>query len=212
MQLSDGQPTDSPIDLQLDLQRLDVREGAIVSRQPWVNKRNGREPTDHPVIADGDCYDWSIRYESNDQRPAYLTVLQINSDMGIQMMIPSAIGDVSPRINSGDRIHVGGYQCCRDDDEQIHVGPRWTIAIATYSPNQYSWLGQNSLARIRGGGPFDMGSLSKSLSTLDRLLLRHAGFQTRGESMKADTSIAYDPSWAVAMKSWMAIEYREAKP
>lgn len=208
MQLCDEQPADSPIELQLELQRLDFRNGAIVSRQPWENEPSDRDPTEHPIIVDGDCYDWNIRYQSEDRRPAYLTVLQIDSDMGIQMMIPSAIGEASPRINHGDQMRVGGYQCCRDNDGQLHVGPRWTIAIATYSPNQYSWLGQNSLSRIRGEGLFGVGNQSKPASTLDRLLLRHVGLRRRGEPTEPKT-IAYDPSWAVAMKSWMAIEKTE---
>jgi hypothetical protein len=211
IQLCDEQPTDSPIGLRLELQRLDVRDGTIVSRQPWRNEHAAQDPTDHPVVIDGDCYDWTIHYESKDHRPAYLTVLQINSDMGIQMMIPAAIGAASPRINDADQIQVGGYQCCRDEDDQFRVGPRWTIAIATYAANQYSWLGQDSLSRIRGAGLFGLGNPSKPASTLDRLLLRNMGFRNRGDASGTNIT-AYDPSWAVAIKTWMAIEKQESQP
>ncbi|MCM2375075.1 caspase family protein [Aporhodopirellula aestuarii] len=213
MRLADEQSADSPIRVQLNLQRLELKNGAIASRKPWENSRHDWDLAKQPVIVDGDCYDWSITYQSDDQRPGYLTVLQINSDMGIQMMIPSAIGNPSPRINHGDTIQVGGYQCCRDDDEQIRVGARWTIAIVTYSPNQYSWLGQNSLVRIRGGGLLGSLTRSKAASTLDRLLLQQACFQNRGESTGMDDAkLAYDPTWAVTMKTWQAVAQRETTP
>jgi Caspase domain len=194
----------------LTLEKLQVAEGTIVSREPWSSQHGDRANEGNEyVVSDGQYYDWRVTNGSDDHQPVYVTVLQVDSNMGIQTMLPAQLGAESPRLHPGESLTTGGYECCRDDQGKAELGPRWTIVVATREPNQYSWLSQDSLPRIRGSGLGGLAEPGMHESSLDRLLLGEMYFKTRGDSSSPRQLI--DPSWSVGLRQWLAVSHEERK-
>lgn len=198
--------SESKIGIRLAMEELKLSDGAIVSRQPWSSMLGG-SAGDKSVVSDGQCYDWRVTNVGDDEQPVYVTVLQIDSNMGIQTIIPAQLGAESPRLQPGESLSAGGFECCRDDRGKTEFGLRWTIAVATREPNQYSWLSQDSLPRIRGFGSEGSARPRDFDSSLDKLLLGEMYFMSRGSS--SSPRQMFDPTWSIELRQWLAVSNEE---
>ncbi len=198
-------PRETSMGVQLTLEQLGVQDGAIVSRQRWEHPRQADDPI---MVADGQYYDWRVTCPSDANKPVFVTILQVDSNMGIQTMVPAQLGAESPRLQPGTSITAGGYACCRDDRGNAQLGPRWTIVLATHEPNHYSWLSQDSLPRMRGTGQSGWMK-SDTQSSLDELLLGEMYFRPRGERRLFASRNRFDPTWSVEMQQWLAVSSLE---
>jgi hypothetical protein len=196
------------IDIQLMMEELQLSDGAIVSRQPWSSTQGGLGGEgDKSVVVDGQYYDWRVTNVGDDEQPVYVTILQIDSNMGIQTIMPAQLGAESPRLRPGESLYAGGFECCRDEQGKPELGPRWTIVLATREANQYSWLSQDSLPRIRGFGLEGSAKAGDFDSSLDKLLLGEMYFKTRGSS--SSPRRMFDPTWSIELRQWMAVSNEE---
>jgi Caspase domain len=200
----------SNISVALTLERLQVSNGAIVSRVPWLapNQEVG-DPRNEIKISDGSYYDWRVTNAKVADKPVFVTVLQVDSNMGIQVVLPAQLGAESPRLEPGMSITSGGFECCRDEQGKSEFGPRWTILLATFEPNQYSWLSQESLPRIRGTDQIGLSKSAAQRSTLENILLGELYFMSRGDSTLPKYRETVDPTWSVELRRWTAIDTKE---
>ncbi|MGV3483875.1 MAG: caspase family protein [Planctomycetaceae bacterium] len=196
--------------VRLTLERLDVRDGAITARQPWVPEGANGDPSSLGIeVSDGQFYDWRVSYDDSHDMLVYVTLLQVDSNYGIQVILPTQIGAESPRLDPGDSITAGGFECCRDDQGIAQLGPRWTIALTTSAPNHYSWLTQDSLPIIRGIAPASWMNSKSNRSRLDDLLMGEMYFASRGDWPSASQPMQDDSSWHVELRKWQAVSQQE---
>jgi hypothetical protein len=207
LQPAQAKPT---ISVELAFEKLKVKNGAIVSREPWIPMQQAAVDSSEPIIvSDGNYYDWRVTNSAAADKPVYVTVLQVDSNMGIQAILPSQLGAESPRLEPGMSITAGGYECCRDEQGKPEFGPRWTIVLATLEPNQYSWLSQESLPLIRGVDPSGLSKSVRQSSTLDDILLTEMYFMNRGDSPMPASRTRIDPTWFVELRRWLAVSTGE---
>jgi hypothetical protein len=123
-------------------------------------------------------------------KPVYVTVLAIDPNMEIQVVLPYQEGegliDEQRLEPGGDRIS-NPYQCTAPP------GPHYAIVLATREPNEFYRLAQPGLPKTR--------SLDGS-SELEELLLE-AMSPTRG-SRRPRPQKVHDDSWASSILRWDA--------
>ncbi len=199
-----------PISVELAFERLQVKNGAIISREPWNTMQQGTGHSSNPImVSDGSYYDWRVTNSEGADKPVYVTVLQVDSNMGIQAILPTQLGAESPRLEPGMSITAGGYECCRDEQGKPEFGPRWTVVLATLEPNQYSWLSQESLPLVRGFGHSGLSQSVRQSSTLDDILLGEMYFMNRGDRPMPANRTPIDPTWFVELRQWLAVSTGE---
>ena len=124
-------------------------------------------------------------------KPFYVTVLAIDPDMEIQVVLPyqEGVGLVDEqRLDGGaDRV-TDAFRCSEP------AGPRWAVALATREPNDFYILAQAALPRHRG-------TTSRNTDTLRSLLLEHTYFQSRGDRRFRPVKL-YDDTWSAAVLRW----------
>ncbi len=201
------------IELTLQELRYDAVKRQITGRSPWKQyaatdslavAASDASPT--PVVRSGQFYDWKITAAANAIKKQCITVLQIDANMGIQVMLPYQRGDLSPTLHPGKSQETGGFQLTGDKNSATVFGPRWTIVLATSEANYFSLLEQDSLPVVRSGNqqriaPSGVATRS-SASSLETLLLMESYFQSRGVSVVRNK--LYDTSWSVDMVKWIA--------
>ncbi|TWT60887.1 caspase family protein [Rubinisphaera italica] len=211
--------------LQLDRLAVEISDGQaeIVGRSPWNSTSDLSQPTSDDVdrttspliVQEDDYYDWSIISEESGTSPYYITILQIDANMGIQTMLPWQRGDQAKLIYPGETLQIGGFQLVSEtgEDARTVFGPRWTILLATREENYFSMLEQDSLPNLRSSGINPLSShkvKNNSPSSLAEILLQETYFVTRGDRpLFQQKTKQYDTSWTVDIVQWIAMPQKK---
>lgn len=188
LRLAASKQAEGTSDVAVELGLLSVKlddDYRVVESKPWPSD------SDRRCMRLDDVY--SLQVSNNDGlsgKPFYVTVLAIDPDMEIQVVLPyqEGVGLVDEqRLDAGaDRI-TDAFQCSDP------VGPRWAVALATREPNDFYILAQPALPRQRGAAAKD--------SPLRSLLLEHTYFQSRGDRRFRPVKL-YDATWSATVLRW----------
>ena len=189
LRLATLQKTGGISDVAVDLELLSVEldeDYRIVKSKPWATD-SGRSSMQLDDV-------YALRVANRNDlsgKPFHVTVLAIDPDMEIQVVLPyqEGVGLVDEqRLDAGaDRI-TDAFLCSDP------LGPRWAVALATREPNDFYILAQPALPRHRG-------TASPENATLRSLLLEHTYFQSRGDRRFRPVKL-YDDSWSAAVLRW----------
>jgi len=188
--------------VKLELVAIDVDDQYnITGDKPWPVTRdeNGH---DSAVMRDGSLYTVRVtNLEPNELgKPAYVTVLHVDANMGIDVLLPYQPGAAEEqKIRAGEFRLSGPFQCNAPDDPPIH-GLRSAIVLATREPNDFEILAQSSLPVTRGTfrGP-------SAHEALDDLLVEQTFFRTRGGTTRLRPPKLVDGSWASQTIQWLVV-------
>ncbi|NLX98790.1 MAG: caspase family protein [Rhodopirellula sp.] len=176
-------------DLRVDLRLLSVElDDALQIRhtEPWRSDATGSL-----VMREDDLFALEAANGEAAGKPAYVTVLVVDPDMEIQVVLPYQAGDGlidEQRLAAGATRISDPYRCTPPS------GTHYAILLATREPNEFHRLAQSRLPRTRSadGGPI-----------LDELFLEQMYFQTRGSRRQRPQKL-YDDSWFSAVLRWDA--------
>lgn len=190
--------------VKLELVAIDVDDQYNItpaSDRPWPVTRdeNGHESL---VMHDGSIY--TVRVTNLEPReigkPIYVTVLHVDANMGIDVLLPYQPGDTDEqRIPAGESRLSGPFQCNAPGDPLIH-GLRQAVVLATREPNDFEILAQPSLPVTRGT---QRGASSHA--ALDDLLIEQTYFRTRGGTTRLRPPKLVDGSWATETIHWFVV-------
>lgn len=188
--------TKSKLKVRIVLDAIEVNDRMeIVGRRVWTTKGD-----ETPVIGDDDYF--GLRVVNDSDEDFYVTVVQINSDMGIDQLWPyQKSGQLTGNqlVRAGRDRPIGEFQCCRyADDEPPQHGERWVIALATRSRNLVYDLSQSTLPRYRSGSAW------RGVESLEELLLQQSWFQTRAGRRPRGRRTLFDHSWGASLLTWIA--------
>ena len=165
---------------------------------PWPPSDQDTDRLPAPLeMKTGDIYKYRITNQEKSGEPVYISVLHINSDMGIEQVFPYQDGKgiqglSDAMLGPGKSRDEGPFAC--NGDLPHSFGQRTTVVLATREPNHFYTLKQNALPKVR--------ALSKR-SSLEELLLQNAYFRTRA-ARRRPVSL-YDNSWGTGTVQWTVI-------
>ena len=174
--------------MQVDLQLLSVELDdalQIRSAHPWPP-----DAADPPVMRQGDFFALRATNRATSGKPVYVTVLAIDPNMEIQVVLPSQEGEGlvdEQRLDPASQRTSDVYQCTDPP------GPHYAILLATREPNEFHRLVQPGLPTTR----------SASRWGIDELLFREMYFQTRGGRRPRPQKLV-DDSWSSVILRWDA--------
>lgn len=198
--------------VQVQMELLEVEElkpdgYSIKSSRPWP--LDGEQ---NLVMRDGQLFAFRITNSASaDGPPVYITVLQIDADMGISQVLPyqEGVGVFGEQYLEPGAIRVTDVFKCNGDLQEAPVyGRRQALVLATREPNAFYMLQHESLPRVRSGaGPPRLAPPNRSLEgpagSLESLLLQQTYFRTRGGSSSSNS--LYDNSWGAALVEWTVV-------
>lgn len=185
--------------VQLELAEIEVDDRYnITADRPWPVTRDedGRESL---VMRDGGIY--TVRVKNLEPKetgkPVYVTVLHVDANMGIDVLLPYEIGNSDEqKILPGESLISGPFQCNGGNEPSIH-GPRSAIVLATREPNDFYLLAEPSLSVSRG-------AVSARNRALDDLLVEQTYFRgTRGGTTRLRPTKVADASWSAQTIQWL---------
>ena len=191
LRLAASKQTESTSDVAVALDLLAVQlndDYRVVESKPWPSDSNRR------CMSLDDVY--ALQVSNNDglsDKPFYVTVLAIDPNMEIQVVLPyqEGVGLIDEqRLDAGANRITDAFLCSDP------VGPRWAVALATREPNDFYILAQPALPRHRGAS-------SVQDTPLRSLLLEHTYFQSRGDRRFRPVKL-YDDTWSAAVLRWDA--------
>lgn len=178
-----------PVHLELELLAHDP-DNPSSEMKPWPNDTPGKLPASL-VMRSGDCYQYRITNHGN--QPVYISVLHVNSNMGIEQVFPYQSGSEiegadDAQLRPGESRIEGPFQC--NGIGLPNLGQRHTVVLATVKPNSFYMLNQPSLPSVRSLGESD---------SLTDLLMSGTYFKTRSRRRPVQL---FDNSWGAAMIQW----------
>lgn len=204
------------VNVQLELVRVDQVDPqtlAIRTFSPWPLTAEPDSAAGHDrVMRDGELFAYRVTNAGPEgSPPVYITVLQIDADMGIDQVLPWQEGTtVHARqfIEPGKSVLTDAFQCNGDPAQTPVYGRRHALVLATLTENHFYMLAQDSLPQARSiaGGlrivPLDAGD-PLPLDTLETLLLEGAYFQPPKAGSRSVRDPAESKSWGAAAVDWM---------
>ena len=167
------------------------------------------------VMRRDDLYALRITNLESSGPPIFVTVLQVDGNMGIDVIHPDSSGSLSSddladasRLDANQSLDTPIWICNAsgqaaqpsDDVAPPIYGPRFAIALATRQPNEFYRLGQSSLHAVRS-----RPQLLAQPSMLSALLQEGVHLKTRGVPKRYRPGIKYEDSWAAELIQWVAI-------
>jgi hypothetical protein len=182
----------NPIDVEIELLHSEP-DPNVAATQPWPNATPDKKPA-ALVMQSGDCYSYHVTNRSSSGDPVYVTILHVNSDMGIEQVLPYQEGTnlhglEECMLRPGESRIEGPFRC--NGVGTPSFGVRHTIVLATNEPNHFYMLNQPALPTFRGGR-----------SSLGELLMAGAYFKTRNRQRPPSL---YDNSWGSAVLQWTVV-------
>ncbi|TWU25279.1 Caspase domain protein [Novipirellula galeiformis] len=179
-----------PIRIGIELLAHD-QNNSEAAPESWPNSTPGKLPGAY-AMRSGDCYKYRIRNDGNE--PVYVSVLHLNSDMGIEQVFPYQAGSEiegadDTQIRPGESRIEGPFQC--NGIGASSFGQRYTVVLATAKPNSFYMLVQPSLPKVRTFGEAD---------SLSDILMSGAYFKTRSRRRPVKL---FDNSWGSAIVQWV---------
>jgi hypothetical protein len=154
------------------------------------------EPNDKGTVVTRLDKTYAVRFLNKEasQKPVYVTILYIDPDMEITALLPqqTRLGDFvvdeqeTQPGKSRDAVFITGTP----------VGPQYLVALATYEPNNFFMLEQESLDKVKGTRTWNSGA------SLDELLLRTSCFSGMKGPKRPHRKQLFDDSWSAAVLSW----------
>lgn len=185
------------IDIKIELRRVPNPNDFTFTKE-WLPNENNVDRIPAPLeMKTGDIYKYRITNQEKSGEPVYISVLHVNSDMGIEQVFPyqdqqGLQGLADAMLRPGESRDEGPFGC--NSTLPHSFGQRTTVVLATREPNQFYMLKQDALPRTRAVG--------KS-SSLEELMLQKAYFRTRA-ARRRPVSL-YDNSWGTATVQWTVI-------
>jgi hypothetical protein len=167
---------------------------------PWPAADPSKSPAEYQMKS-GEFYSYRVTNLSSGPRPVHVTILHLNSDMGIELVLPyqSATGIqglAECELQPGESRVEGPFRCNGVDEPSF--GARHTIVLATREPNQFYMLNQPSLLKVVGER-----TRGSEHSSLTELLLQGNDFLTRSARRRPQT--LYDDSWGSTVLEWTVV-------
>ncbi len=191
----------SPVHVRLELMAVEeVTDDAVTKSRVWTPRDQEGMSTGELVMRDGEKYTLRVTNDDTTGKPVFITILHIDSNMGIDQVHPyqpSIGGPVEgiQKLDPGQSLMVEGYFVCNGDpDEPPIYGPRWAVVLATRSPNQFYLLAQDALPTTRG--------TRDATGSLEGLLDQQMHFQTRGGFSRKKPQEQFDDSWGADVVRW----------
>ncbi|QDV54199.1 Caspase domain protein [Rosistilla oblonga] len=193
----------SPVDVALELLTVEEADADynITKSSVWEPETSDIAHSAKLVMHDGDEYGFRIINKEAAGKPIYVTVLHVDSNMGIDQIHPwqpeaGAAAEGEQKLEPGESLVVPGYFVCNgEEDEKPIYGSRWAIVLATRTPNQFHLLAQGGLPVTRN-----------SASPLETLLLEQTEFKTRGGfGRRRRPKNQYDDSWGATAVPWQVV-------
>jgi hypothetical protein len=186
--------------VKLELVEIDIdKRNEIIADRPWTvsQDEDGQESL---IMRDQDLY--TIRITNTEPaasgQPVFVTVLHVDADMGIDVLIPYQQGATEEQlILPGESRLSGPFQCNAPGDPPIH-GTRTAIVLATREPNDFFVLASASL-------PITRGARSANNRSLDDMLIENTYFRTRGGTKRLRPAAATDNSWTSSVVQWIVL-------
>ncbi len=178
-----GQKTsDYNVNLELLDIEFDFEHDEITHSKPW-------RPDSDRVLAmrEDDLYAFRVSNLGKDNRPVYVTVLEVTPNMGIQRVIPD--DDLSMKLEPGDSRISFVLQCTPP------LGTYHAVMLVTREEHDFRFITQRDLGKTRGGHRADTNSLQSQLEVATHFLPP----QSRGRRMRPQKS---DSSWHAQVLSW----------
>ncbi len=195
--------------VQVDLELIVVDQfeddGYTVKKwRPWEPDSDGGL-----TMRDLQTYAYRVVNREAAGKPVYVSVLHVDSNMGIDQVLPfqhgaELIGEQV--LQPGEARITDAFDCNADETEPPVYGRRWVVVLATREPNDFYMLQQSSLPRTRSEWKGTGGGL-RSDATLSQLLMEQAYFrpQTRGDARRRRPVKLYDESWSSAYVQWTVL-------
>ena len=202
----------SPVQVKLELvvvDSFDDDEVTVKKAHSWKADQEGGN-----VMRDLATYAYRVVNLEKSGKPIYVTVLHIDSDMGIDQVLPWQDGaDVvgEQKFAPGEERYTDAFDCNADKDEPPVYGHRRAIVLATREPNFFYMLQQPGLPKVRGGDTTRIvpgGAVrDRGPQSLELLLLEQAYFQpaTRGGAKRRRPQKLFDQSWSAASVEWLVV-------
>ncbi|WP_437206306.1 caspase family protein [Planctomicrobium sp. SH664] len=191
-----GQPQ-----LRLELVRVELDDQFnILSSHVWP-MTGDRHRSGSQVVRDGDFYAFRVTNleDPTTGSPAYITVLHVDSNLGIDLVLPYQPGATEEQLlRPGESRLSDPFQCNGSDDEPRIHGMRHVILLATREPSDFSRLASASL-------PVARSNLSQSLDPLTELLAEQTEFIPRGLKKPGPPSMTDANSWSAVVLPWLAL-------
>lgn len=177
--------SDYAVKLELLSVDYDFEKDEIVSTKPW-----GQSQEQVLAMQEEQLYAFRVTNVGEDNKPVYVTVLEISPDMGIQHVMPD--DDPILKLEPGEQRTSYVLQC---------VAPHGTyqaVMLATREEHNFRFVVQDDLVKTRGHNNRPNGSAGSLHDQLEEF----TGFQpskTRGKPVKRRKS---DTSWHSMVLSW----------
>ncbi len=196
---SEADPASRP-QVKLELVEIDIdKHNEIIADRPWTvsQDEDGQESL---IMRDENLY--TVRITNIEPaasgQPVYVTVLHVDADMGIDVLVPYQQGATEEQmILPGESRLSGPFQCNAPGDPPIH-GTRTAIVLATREPNNFYVLASASL-------PITRSARSSNNRPLDDILIENTYFRTRGETKPLRPAAATDNSWTSSVVQWVVL-------
>lgn len=192
-----------PVQVGLQLLAVDQTDDQfnITQSHEWAADDSDGQHSGRLTMRNGDQYGYRIVNEEPSGKPIYVTVLHIDSQMGIDQIHPwqpaaGAVAEGEQRLEAGESLMVPGYFICNGEPDETPIyGSRWAIVLATRTPNQFHLLAQGGLPVTRN-----------TTSSLENLLLERTELKTRGGFGRRRRPVnPYDDSWGAAAVEWIVV-------
>ncbi|MCA9009415.1 MAG: caspase family protein [Planctomycetaceae bacterium] len=186
--------------VKLELVEIDIdSRNEIIADRPWTVSRD-EDGQGSLIMRDGSIY--TVRITNTEAavsgHPVYVTVLHVDADMGIDVLIPYQQGATEEQLLlPGESRLSGPFQCNAPGDPPIH-GRRTAIMLATREPNDFYVLASASL-------PVTRGARSANNRSLDDILIENTYFRTRGGTKRLRPAAATDNSWTSSVVQWIVL-------
>lgn len=185
------------IDIKVELRRV-PDPGNFRFTTPWPSADEEASRVPAPLeMKTGDIYKYRITNQEKSGDPVYISVLHVNSDMGIEQVFPyqteqGVQGLAEAKLGPGESRDEGPFAC--NSSPPHSFGQRTAVVLATRQPNHFYMLKQDSLPKMRAVG---------DKSSLKELLLQQAYFRTRA-ARRRPVSL-YDNSWGSSTIQWTVL-------
>ncbi|QDU80131.1 Caspase domain protein [Polystyrenella longa] len=185
----------SAIDVSLDLVAIDEFQDDGFTPHRW----HRWEPEEDALIMEqGALYAFEVTNRESSGVPVYISVLSIDSNMGIDQILPfqdgvELIGEQT--LTPGESRLTDCFEC----DAANFPGQRWAVVLATRTQNDFYMLSQPSLQTTRS-------LKTEESQSLGHLLMQQTYFQntTRGDRRRRPVKL-YDETWSAATLEWLAV-------
>ena len=190
------------IDVSIELRHVPNANNFALTK-PWPPNQSDSQRVPAPLeMKTGDIYMYRITNREKAGKPVYVSVLHVNSDMGIEQVFPYQDGQgiqglEDAKLGPGKSRDEGPFQC--NGDPPPSFGQRTTVVLATREPNHFYTLKQDALPKVRAAGEKNLGGRS----SLEELMLQNTYFRTRA-TRRRPVSL-YDNSWGAATVQWTVL-------